>query len=129
MHAGDQEISLRVFFDADCALCRRVAAWLEAQPKFVPLECVPAQSATAAGCPLTVEALLAQVTVIASDGAVYRGINAWLVCLWALTSYRGWSLRLAKGALRPLAKHLFAVITGIAARGRASSLPGGAANR
>ncbi|MCA8950802.1 MAG: DUF393 domain-containing protein [Planctomycetes bacterium] len=110
----DRDIALRVFFDGDCGLCRRVAAWLDAEPKFVPLECVAAQSAASTGCPLTAEALLAQVTVIASDGAIYRGTNAWLVCLWALRSYRGWSLRLSEGALRPWAERLFAVITGLA---------------
>lgn len=126
MNRDDQQISLRVFFDGDCGLCRRVAAWLDAQPKFVSLQCVAAQSAAATGCPLTVQALLAQVTVIASDGAVYRGTNAWLVCLWALRAYRGWSLRLADGVLRPWAERLFAVVAGIAARTKAPALPTGA---
>ncbi len=111
----DQDLTLRVYFDGDCGLCRRVAAWLDQQPKFVPVECVAAQAAPATGCPLTVADLLAQVTVVASDGAVYRGTNAWLVCLWALRDYRGWSLRLAQGALRPWAERLFAVVAGIAA--------------
>ena len=118
------DLSLRVFFDGDCGLCRRVAAWLDAQPKFEPLECISAQSAASAGCPLTLDALLAQVTVVASDGAVYRGTNAWIICLWALRSYRGWSLRCAEGALRPWAERVFAVITGIAARTKPPPLPG-----
>lgn len=112
-----EPLSLRVYFDGDCPLCRRIAGWLARQPSYVPIACVAAQAA-GGGCPLTLEQLLAQVTVVASDGAVYRGSNAWLVCLWALRRYRGWSLRLSRGALRPWAERLFAAVAGFAARGK-----------
>ena len=112
---AERNLELRVFFDGDCPLCRRIAGWLDRQPQFVRIVCVPAQNAAAAGCPLTLDDLLAQVTVIASDGAVYRGTNAWLTCLWALRRYRGWSLRLSQRALRPWAERLFAVVAGVAA--------------
>jgi hypothetical protein len=98
-----------------------VARWLDDQPKFVPLRCVPARESAAAGCPIGVDELLAQVTVTASDGAVYRGTNAWLVCLWALRNYRGWSMRLSSAALRPWAERLFALVAGVAARTRTCS--------
>jgi predicted DCC family thiol-disulfide oxidoreductase YuxK len=110
-----QELQLTVWVDGDCGFCRRVAKWLATQPTYVPLHIVAAQSGAARGCPLTLEQLLAKITVTASDGAVYRGSNAWLVCLWALCRYRAWSLRLASTALRPLADRLFAAITGLAA--------------
>ena len=111
---NDQDIELQVWFDGACPLCQRVARWLDRQDKFVPVHCMPAQTATDASCPLTVEALLEKVTVTASDGAIYRGTNAWLTCLWALRGYRAWSLRLSTPALRPWAERLFGVITGIA---------------
>ena len=76
--------SLTVWFDADCSFCTRVAAWLRAQPKFVPLRCVAAQAASSSGCPLGTKALLEKITVTADDGAVWRGSNAWIVVLWAL---------------------------------------------
>lgn len=110
----DQDLRLRVYVDGECPACRRLGAWLQRQPKYVRLDCVPAQAA-GRGCALTMEQLLAQVTVVASDGAVYRGVNAWLICLWALRGYRGWSLRLAKPSLRPWAERLFGVVTGVAA--------------
>lgn len=108
-------LALTVWFDGDCGFCTRVAAWLRTQPKYVPLRVVAAQSATTQSCPLDVPSLLAKVTVTASDGAVYRGSNAWIVVLWALRDYRAWSLRFAKPRWRPLADKLFAGITGIAA--------------
>jgi len=109
------DLSLTVFYDADCALCRRVALWLDGQDKHVPVLCVPAQQAGGRGCPIDLPSLLAQVTVTASDGAVYRGTNAWIVCLWALRSYRAWSLRFATPRWRPWAERLFASIAGVAA--------------
>lgn len=108
--------ALTVWFDADCSFCTRAAAWLQAQPKFVPLQCVAAQSATAAGCPLDLHALLEKVTVTAADGSVWRGSNAWIVVLWALRDWRAMSLRFARPAWRPLAERLFGAITGVAAR-------------
>lgn len=108
-------LSLTVWFDGDCTFCRRVAAWIEAQPKYVPVRCIATQQASARGCPLDPQALLQQVTVTADDGAVWRGSNAWILVLWALRSYRGWSLLFAKPRWRPKADRLFASIAGVAA--------------
>jgi len=107
-------LHLVVWFDGDCSLCTRIAAWIGRQPKLVPLRCVPAQQATARGCPLDLASLLEKVTVTASDGAVYRGTNAWIVVLWALRDWRAWSLRFARPRFRPLAERLFATIAGVA---------------
>lgn len=108
------DLCLVVYYDDACGLCRRVAVWLTAQEQLVPITCVPAQHAAGGGCPIRLEALLAQVTVIASDGAIYRGTKAWIVCLWALRAYRAWSLRMATPRWRPLAERLFASIAGVA---------------
>lgn len=109
-----RDLQLTVWFDGDCGFCTRVAQWLERQPKYVPVHCAPAQTAGTAGCPLDADALLEKVTVTASDGAVYRGTNAWITVLWALRNYRGWSLRFARDQWRPIAENLFGVIAGIA---------------
>jgi predicted DCC family thiol-disulfide oxidoreductase YuxK len=108
------DVELTVFFDRDCPLCRRVARWLLRQPLFVPLRVQAAQSAAGRRCPLALDDLLAQVTVTASDGAVYRGVNAWLVCLWALRRWRGFALRLAAPQRRQWAARLFGLLTGLA---------------
>lgn len=108
-------LSLTVWFDGDCGFCTRVAAWLRRQPQFVPVHCVQAQEAASAGCPFDLSTLLAKITVMASDGAVYRGSNAWIVVLWALRRYRRWALRFAQPRWRPFAEKLFATITGFAA--------------
>lgn len=107
-------LCLTVWFDGDCGLCSRVARWLERQPKFVAVRCVAAQTAGPAGCPLDTRQLLDKITVTASDGAIYRGTNAWITVLWALRNYRRWSLRFSRKGWRPLAENLFASITGLA---------------
>ena len=113
------DFALTVYFDADCRICRRLVTWLDGQPKFVPLHCVAAQRQPAdvgsdSTCPLTANELLEQLTVTASDGAIYRGTKAWIMCLWTMRDYRGWSLTLSSATLWPLARRLFRMITGLA---------------
>jgi hypothetical protein len=91
---------LTVFYDARCGLCSAVRAWLDQQPQLVPLECRPS---TAGGD---------EVVVQADTGEVWRGDAAWLVVLWALARYRHWSYRLASPGLMPVARRLFAAISG-----------------
>ncbi len=104
------DLSLTVYFDRSCDFCARGARWLEREPKYVPVHCVAAQSATRADCALSPDELLREVTVIASDGAVYHGTKAFLICLWALRRYRKWSMRLSTKAMLPWARRLFGMV-------------------
>ena len=45
-----------------------------------------------------------ELTVIADTGEMYRGVSAWLMCLWALKRHRPWAFRLARPGWRPLAR-------------------------
>lgn len=116
------DLSLTVYFDGECSFCCRVARWLDAQPKLVPLGCVAAQSGAARGCSLSLAEMLEKVTVTASDGALYRGTDAWIIVLWALRRYRRWSLRFATPRWRPAAERLFATIAGFASLTRRRGL-------
>ena len=53
----------------------------------------PAYAATQRPSPSSPLAVLLDM---ASDGALYRGTNAWLTVLWALRGYRGWALQLSR---------------------------------
>lgn len=94
---------LTVLFDARCDFCRSVRAWLEGQPTYVPLRfaAVGSERAQALFPALEHAATLGEITVVRSDGAVYRGDGAYLMVLWALRRYRGWALRLAEPGMRP----------------------------
>jgi predicted DCC family thiol-disulfide oxidoreductase YuxK len=97
---------LYVLFDADCELCVRCRNWLAQQPTFVPLVFTAFKSDEAQRRFPGIGALKPdeQLLVISDEGAVYRGANAWIMCLWALEKYREHAQRLAHPALLPLAK-------------------------
>jgi predicted DCC family thiol-disulfide oxidoreductase YuxK len=102
--------SLTVLYDERCPLCRKLRAWLGAQATLVPIEFLAADSHAAhLRFPELDHARTTTVlTVVASDGAVYEGERAWLVCGWALPAWRdvasgfdsGARLRLARVAAR-----------------------------
>ena len=105
---------LYVLYDAACGFCSACRRWLERQPRFVPLEFLPARSEELAARFPGFEAKAApeELVVISDEGGVYFGARAWIMCLWALEEYREWSLRLAQPALLPLARGAIAVLSG-----------------
>jgi hypothetical protein len=52
-----------------------------------------------------------ELVVVSEQGGVYRGGNAWIMCLFALEEYRDWANRLAHPLLLPLARHAFALLS------------------
>lgn len=100
--------SLTVLYDARCGLCSNARRWLEGQPQIVPLELLPADSEeTRRRYPTLAETEPEELVVVSDEGDVYRGSQAWIVCLWALQDYREWSFRFAQPALLPLARGIF----------------------
>ena len=104
---------LTVLYDGRCAVCRRARAWLETQPKFVPLEYVAAgsQQARSRFPTLDHDNTLVDLTVVSFNGEVYHGAKAWIMCLWALKKYRGTALRLATPELMSSAKRVIAWVS------------------
>ena len=102
---------LTVLYDGACPICRQARLWLGRQPARVSLDFVEAGSQTARRRypDLDHRATLRDITVVADTGAVYVGDAAWLVCLWALDSYRALSIRLARPGLRGAAREVVAL--------------------
>jgi predicted DCC family thiol-disulfide oxidoreductase YuxK len=96
--AGGQRrsVALTVLYDERCPLCRRLKRWLGDQPTLTSIGFVAAGSpeARARFPDLDHRRTTHTLTVVASDGAVYEGERAWLVCGWALPSWQ------------PVAEHL-----------------------
>lgn len=116
---------LFVLYDPRCGLCRLARQWAAGQPSFVPLVFIPAGSDEAnrrfpglSQPGRTPD----ELTVVSDEGHVYKDDSAWILCLYALEDYREWSLRLARPALRPLARQAFALVS--RHRGRISSVLG-----
>ena len=104
---------LYVLYDARCGLCRWSRIWLQSQPKFLDLEFIPADSDQAkAWFPgLAASGSPEELIVVSDEGHVYRESSAWIMCLYALTEYREWSIRLARPSLLPLARRAFSVLS------------------
>ena len=108
---------LTVLYDADCALCRRAGSWLSEQEPFVRLEFLPAGSAEARAryAELTPAETLRELCVVSDDGSVWRGAKAWIMCLWALKSYRAFAssmatpgrMKLARAFVERVSKHRY----------------------
>lgn len=100
---------LTVLYDAGCGFCVRCRRWLEEQEALLELEFVPAGSEEARRRfpPLHHTDPPEELLVVDDEDGVYRGNDAWILCLYALEAYREWSLRLASPALKGLARVAF----------------------
>ena len=85
-----EHLTLTVLYDEACPLCRRLKAWLARQPTLHPVTFVPAGSPEARRrFPHLDHARTRRVlTLVTSDGAVFEGERAWLVCGWALPAWQ-----------------------------------------
>jgi predicted DCC family thiol-disulfide oxidoreductase YuxK len=52
-----------------------------------------------------------ELVVISDDGGVYRGAQAFIMCLYALEGYRDWAEWLSSPALLPLARPAFEMLS------------------
>ncbi len=103
------ETGLTVLYDASCRACCRAKRWLETEPKWIAVEFIGARTPHARRRFPSVAAAnetepCDPITVIASDGSIYRHDKAWLICLWALRRYRRWALKLGTPELLPSAR-------------------------
>ena len=98
-----------VLYDPDCGLCLEAKHWLEHQAAYVPLILIPA------GSPEAVrrfpEVVTEELAAISDTGEVWLDDSAFLMCLWALRSYRSWAVRFSTPTLRPLAKQAFRALS------------------
>lgn len=104
---------LYVFYDRTCGLCNRLRTWCERQPAFVELRFMAAQSADAQRLlpPDVAKSSREDLTVLSSEGGIYQGEAAWLMCLWALRGYRQLSIRLSDPRLAPKVREAFAIFS------------------
>ncbi len=97
---------LYILYDRQCGICRELMAWMKIQPAYLELHLMPSDSPDAMKTfpefakPGKPEELI----VISDEGAVYRDVQAYIMCLYALEEYREWAMRLASPALLPLAR-------------------------
>ena len=102
---------LYVLYDGSCGVCVAARSWMGRQPALVDLEFVTAGSPTARLLFPELASATEELTVVSDTGEVWRGTDAWLMCLWALAEYREWSVRLASPSLAPVARQAFTLLS------------------
>ncbi len=83
-------VPLTVLYDPRCPLCRKLRAWMAEQQTVDPIEFLAAASpeAIARFPDLDHYRTVSVLSAVAADGAVFEAERAWLVCAWALPSWR-----------------------------------------
>jgi predicted DCC family thiol-disulfide oxidoreductase YuxK len=102
---------LTVFYDDRCEFCIRAAGWLAFQDQYIPIETVPRRAGAAVrrlGERMKAED---QLLVLDDRGGLYRGPQAFIICLYALKDHREWAMRLAEPAMMPLARIVFQTLS------------------
>jgi predicted DCC family thiol-disulfide oxidoreductase YuxK len=102
---------ITVLFDAKCGFCCRCRNWMLSQSRFLEIEFLPKESIGARERYPDIDSVDDELLVIDDEGGLYRGPSAFLMCLYALTEYREWSVRLSNPALMPLARKGFELVS------------------
>jgi predicted DCC family thiol-disulfide oxidoreductase YuxK len=104
--------TLNVLYDAACGFCQECRRWMTRQPAYVKIQFWPAQAAaTMRRFPTLAKSEPDELVVVSDEGRVWKGVHAWLMCLWALKDYRSWSIALARPGLMPLARAAFELVS------------------
>ncbi len=104
---------LFILFDGQCDLCNCCREWLKNQPAYYQLIFIPFQSpeidqlfpGIRAYCPDE------ELVIVSNNDMVYKGMRAWIMCLYALIEYREWAFRLTKPVIMPFAKRVVTLIS------------------
>jgi predicted DCC family thiol-disulfide oxidoreductase YuxK len=102
--------TLYVLYDADCGFCRMIKERFKAEPAFIELVFLASQSHEAAQRFPELCGEAEELIVIDDEGGVYRDTDAYIMVLYALKSYRTWSLRFADPLLKPLVRNAFLLL-------------------
>ncbi len=96
-----------VLYDSACPFCVRCREWLEARAQIVPLAFLCCRSLDARRRYGAIEGLGRDLVVVDDDGRAWSGAAAFVMCLWALESFR-WIASLCASELGwPVARGAF----------------------
>jgi predicted DCC family thiol-disulfide oxidoreductase YuxK len=90
MRAARGDLTVIVLYDERCDLCRKLRDWLGRQGTLNEVEFVAADSDAAHRRFPDLDHIRSTrvLTAITSDGRVYEGERAWLLCAWVLPAWR-----------------------------------------
>ena len=106
-------MKLYILYDHGCGLCSHLVQWMSQQESSCELQFVAAGSSDARRMfpDLPSQPRPDELMVVSGDGVVYRGDDAFIMCLYALDASRSLAERVAQPVFRPLVRQLFSMIS------------------
>jgi predicted DCC family thiol-disulfide oxidoreductase YuxK len=97
--------SIDIFYDGSCGMCCTFKDWLVAEERAFAIQCLPYQSEKAAEVfPGLSEHEPEKVMVVRTDqGEVFKGAEAWVLCLYSCKHHQKKAKTLSSKFLLPLA--------------------------
>ena len=104
---------LTILYDGGCVLCLRCRLWALRQARYFQIEFIDQCSLEARTRfpTLNLGPTPSELIAIGDDGSIYRDDSAWIMCLYAMRRYRPLAMRLAKPALRGLARRVYDLVS------------------
>jgi len=114
MHYRDSIHHIKAFYDADCGMCSKARNRLSAEPTHLDVEFIALQSDTAKellGAHYDADQLRKEIHVLAENGDLWVGGDAWILLLWSTCRWRSLATTLASPLCKPMVKKVVGLIS------------------
>ncbi len=97
--------TVEVYYDGQCGMCCTFHEWINEQQRAYEVKFIPYQSERAELLFPGVMALdpASEMIVRTNDGELFRGAQAWVLCLYSCSSYQKVAVKLGGPLLLPVA--------------------------
>lgn len=105
MNLQMQVKKIEVFYDGRCGMCCSFHEWIHRQERAFQIDFVPYQAERAEEVFPGIHTLdpAREMIVRADNGEIYRGAEAWVMCLYSCANHRDMAKRLARPAMLAVA--------------------------
>ena len=112
MKLPEQIKRVEVFYDGRCGMCCSFHEWINRQPRAFGIAFIPYQSPDAETIFPGIGTLdpAREMIVRTCGNEIYRGAEAWVLCLYSCANYQAAARRLAGPGLLPVAIHACRVL-------------------
>ncbi len=107
MNLPDRIQKIEVFYDGRCGMCCSFHEWINRQPRAYQIDFIPYQSPAAENRFPGIGTLdpAREMIVRTSRNEIYRGAEAWVLCLYSCANHRTLAKKLASPGLLTVAIH------------------------
>lgn len=105
MKLPEQITKIEVFYDGRCGMCCSFHEWINRQPRAYRIDFIPYQSPDAEKVFPGIGTLdpAREMIVRTDDGNIYRGAEAWVLCLYSCTNHQVAAKKLASPGMLSVA--------------------------